>query len=68
MEFIVLNINSDLDPVTYPIDTDSEIQEAQDALRDAGLEYAAIWYGDGPDDVDAYADSVRKLFASKSHD
>ncbi len=33
----------------YPLTTDSEVAEAQAALRDAGKRYAKIYVGDGVD-------------------
>jgi hypothetical protein len=57
--FIVISINSDLDPVTYPTNTDDEVQIASQALRDAGLAHEDEWAGEGEDAVK----NGNKLFA-----
>lgn len=60
--YIIVDINADLDPVTYATDTDDEIADARAALRDAGLAYEHIYAGD-PGCPDAYR-TDRKLFAA----
>jgi hypothetical protein len=44
--YIIIDINSDIDPISYPTDTDEEISVARVALRDAGLAYEDVWAGD----------------------
>lgn len=63
-QYIVIDINSDLDPVTYPIDTDTEIAAAERALRDAGLAYEDVWTGEGEDAIKCGS----KLFAASAKD
>ena len=60
-KYIVIDINSDLDPITYPINTDDEIEKAQKALRDAGLAWEDVYVGD-PDCPDSYVTET-KFFA-----
>lgn len=45
-QYIVIDINSDLEPIVYEIDTDGGEQEARLALRDAGLVYEDVWVGE----------------------
>lgn len=60
-KYIIIDINSDLTPVTYPIDTDEEIAVAEIALHNAGLAYEDVWVGNGPDAVK----TGQKLFATR---
>ena len=60
--FITININSDLDPISYATDSDEEIAAAREALRDAGLAYEHVWAG-GIGDPDSYK-TGNKLFAA----
>jgi len=45
-QYIVIDINSDLEPTVYAIDTDESEQAARSALRDAGLAYEDVWVGE----------------------
>lgn len=65
--FVLIDINSDLDPIAYEIDTDEQVHEARKALRDAGLAYEDVWTGD-PNPGEASNDNIKtgaKLFAYK---
>ena len=42
MTYILIN-HPNQDPVCYPVDTEEEINEAQQALLDEGIESAAVW-------------------------
>jgi|GEM_PF-6352429 len=54
------------DADVYPVDTLEEIEAAQAALRDAGLDAAPVYAGD-PDCPDSYANG-RVLFANDNTD
>lgn len=62
MSHIIIHINSELDPTTYPIDSYEEIVAAEAALRDAGLAFEDVWVGE-PGSPDAYKNG-QKLFAA----
>lgn len=62
---IIIDINSDLDPITYPIDSESEERAARIALRDAGLAYASVWVGEPESGDEIKTDS--KLFAAPNN-
>lgn len=66
MEFIVIDINSDLDPVTFAIDTDAEIEAARIALRDAGLAYEDVWTSPGDEHAPEAYKNGNKLFAAQA--
>lgn len=65
MAHIIIDVNSDLDPITYPIDSESEERAARIALRDAGLAYASVWVGEPGSGDEIRTD--RKLFAAPSN-
>lgn len=49
---------------TYPLDTGEQIIAARQALREAGLESAPVWYGE-PGSPDTYKSTVHTLFAGQ---
>lgn len=63
MEYIVIDTNSDLDPTTYPLETDEQIAEARCALADAGLAYEDVWTSPTDEHAPEAYKSGRKLFA-----
>ena len=62
--FIVIDINSDLDPSIYPCDTASEIADAEIALRDAGLKQADVYVGDPDGSGDSHKNG-QLVFAAR---
>lgn len=64
MTYIVIDINSDCDPVTYATDTEEEIATARVALRDAGLAYEDVWTSPSDEDAPESYKTSNKLFAA----
>jgi hypothetical protein len=58
MAHIIIDINSDLDPVTYEIETEEDEYAARVALRDAGLAWEDVWVGE-PGTPDAHKSGGR---------
>lgn len=48
MKYIVIE-QPEFDCLEYPLDTPEQVTEAQAALREAGMTYADVYVGDGPD-------------------
>ena len=64
--FIVIHINSDLDPVALPTNTDDEVVAARAALRLAGLAWEDVRIGE-PDSLSGHLNGT-KLYAEVADD